>query len=1283
MPPNFSAGSASVNIVPDFSGAQRKIGEWFATMKDAKIHVDTDVDNNSIRRTTAAIASIKPSLNVDVDHKYLAKSATEAVKSLTGLADLGAMVSKVISPLALSGIAGGLISIAGAASQAGGAIALLPAGLTALAVPLAVTVIGLQGMGDAFKALASGDIEKTNEALKNLAPSARNFVTEVHSLAPAFKDLRLDIQQELFEGLGKRVKDLGTAWLPILHEGLVPIAGDLRELASNIIYTLGTTSNLNAFSETLGNVHLAFAAIAEAFAPLTQMMIDFTTVGSRFLPGIAGAFRDAADAAAEWVSHARETGQLQEIIQVAIDRIKQLAGLLLQVAGTLVAIFKPAIASGVDLIDLLTKIFQGFNHVLSLDTGQSALKTFFEGIATALNALYPAIVSLFEVFVTKLLPAFGQLAANLAPVVNGLLVAFSSLLNALVPVLPILSDAIVVLYSAMTPLIPVFTEIITAILPVLAKLMSEIGPIISEVAEEIGTFLGEAVRMLEPLLVQLADAFIQCLDAILPIIPPILSLVKELLPPLITVLEAVIPVIVQLVETVAPFVAQLVEALMPAIKLVADIIAWAFKEIIGPVLTFVINTIVKPLLDLFIAEINLLTDVVKFTWENIIKPVWQAIADTAKWLWENILRPAWDGMKVAWDALMLGFKTAWEIWLKPTWDALAAAANWLWNNVLKPVFDFIGAAWDALMKAMRALYDNVLHPMWTIFTIAIQAVKNSFDTVVQGIRTAWEALKAIVATPINFVIEFVFNRGLFAAWNWLVDTLHLPFGKAHFNQITGPGIPTFAYGGEVDATRGGRVPGGYTGARSDSVLAKLTPQEFVIQQPVAVRTRSFLEALNAGQAEAVQAAGGWDAMGPRNGYAAGGNVQGALDFVRAQQGKPYIWGGVGPAGFDCSGLQSAITNILRGAAPNRRVGTTATFPWPGFASGFGSPYTIGATKNAFNSGVGHMAGTLDGHRAESGSGHGPMLDGIALGANAPLFGIHGWLNALAGATASSSAAIDHPWYVDLWHDLKGAKDWLMNHVLGPVANVITKFTDFPLTKAITHMPLTMVEWVWDAVKDTIAALFLQGQTRDPGDQVGIKSDISAIAQNYGWQQGSSQWNGIDFIVSKESGWNPLAQNPTSSASGLFQQIDSTWRAYRPIGVTAGHMKDARVVEQGQAGLHYISDVYKTPNSAQAYWQAHHWYDNGGWLPPGISTIFNGTGRPEPVLTANEHDALLSWNRGHHHGHDRDGWGNALGHVHFHGVDERTRNSVMDDLWHRLRVASRGGVHSTAAVYSVG
>lgn len=113
--------------------------------------------------------------------------------------------------------------------------------------------------------------------------------------------------------------------------------------------------------------------------------------------------------------------------------------------------------------------------------------------------------------------------------------------------------------------------------------------------------------------------------------------------------------------------------------------------------------------------------------------------------------------------------------------------------------------------------------------------------------------------------------------------------------------------------------------------------------------------------------------------------------------------------------------------------------------------------------------------------------------------------------------------------------------------------------------------------------------------------VRAVAGRYGWGAGP-QWDALSWLIGHESGWNPAAKNPTSSARGLFQQMESVH----------GPVPDSPAA-QAEWGLSYIAGRYGSPLGAKAFWQAHHWYDQGGWLQPGYTPVYNGTGKPELVL----------------------------------------------------------------------
>jgi hypothetical protein len=72
------------------------------------------------------------------------------------------------------------------------------------------------------------------------------------------------------------------------------------------------------------------------------------------------------------------------------------------------------------------------------------------------------------------------------------------------------------------------------------------------------------------------------------------------------------------------------------------------------------------------------------------------------------------------------------------------------------------------------------------------------------------------------------------------------------------------------------------------------------------------------------------------------------------------------------------------------------------------------------------------------------------------------------------------------------------------------------------------------------------------------------------------------IVQKESGFNPKAQNKRSTAHGLFQFLDSTWKG-------TGIEKTDDPTQQVIAGLKYIENRYKKPSKALEHHIKNNWY----------------------------------------------------------------------------------------------
>ncbi|MBB3040152.1 transglycosylase SLT domain-containing protein [Hoyosella altamirensis] len=349
--------------------------------------------------------------------------------------------------------------------------------------------------------------------------------------------------------------------------------------------------------------------------------------------------------------------------------------------------------------------------------------------------------------------------------------------------------------------------------------------------------------------------------------------------------------------------------------------------------------------------------------------------------------------------------------------------------------------------------------------------------------------------------------------------------------------------------------------------------------------------------------------------ATGGSVDAALDrvknFMRGEHGKPYQYGGVGNPSWDCSGLWSGIVHVINGrpATSGRLFTTESDFDAMGWRPGLNGQVAIGISRGGGGPNS-HMAGTVDGVNAESGGSHGVQWGGAAIGADHSSFNIHYHLPEVGGEFVSGGGGGGGSSPGAFRRMIAGMFDAIVN----PIGRMIPDFGDTlpaQLPKAFYEESRSKVrDWILGQAGDGDTGGIVTGSVDGP-----VREVVNQAFAEHGWHEGA-QWDAVDYIVTRESGWNPNAQNPSSSAYGLFQFLDQTWG-------TVGGRKTSDPYEQGVYGARYMAQRYGDPVSARRFWEANNYYDQGG-LAKHIGMMLKNTNLPEQVLSPEQTAAFQSW-----------------------------------------------------------
>ena len=536
-----------------------------------------------------------------------------------------------------------------------------------------------------------------------------------------------------------------------------------------------------------------------------------------------------------------------------------------------------------------------------------------------------------------------------------------------------------------------------------------------------------------------------------------------------------------------------------------------------------------------------------YMWENVLKPVFEAIGAIVKWLWEYIIKPYFTFIigiyKTLWEIIQWG----WSI-IGPIFELFGAVVKALWENVLGPIFGWIGDRFGELGDAIGVVWRQYIEPILDRFGLGADDLSRIWNGAIDAIGGAWERLQELIKAPMRFIVETVINKGFVAGFNTLAEffgtTPIKPLSLSFLNSKPANNAPTKGSGsyGQGSHGVGGYATGGYTGPGTKYQPAGIVhADEYVIRKESTnkIRSKYGLQVL-----DYVNRYGELPGMG---GYASGGLVGHSMVYkqlgawVRANLPGKVITSDYRPGAITALGN---VSNHGRGLAVD--IGPPDMAAFNEIKAKFGK-----SILQLFYSPAGGNQ-VLNGKNWNS--------DPVTRSNHWDH--IHWAMKSMAPGGALGGGG--------------GFLDWFSN----PIAYLQDKIAGF--TKSLTNSPMT--------------------------------SFVTAVPR---------------MILG-------MAKEKISDLVGLSEPEDKNGApGFAHGGLVPGLQHNGTMM-----------------------------YDNGGYLPPGITQVVNMTGKPEPVFTASQFDGMKGGGSG------RPALIDHLD-VDLHGSDVTAGDLVSEIMYQVERVAHGG------------
>lgn len=323
---------------------------------------------------------------------------------------------------------------------------------------------------------------------------------------------------------------------------------------------------------------------------------------------------------------------------------------------------------------------------------------------------------------------------------------------------------------------------------------------------------------------------------------------------------------------------------------------------------------------------------------------------------------------------------------------------------------------------------------------------------------------------------------------------------------------------------------------------------------------------------AVPTTGGGTSGASATGTNGGATAAQVIGYAEQQLGDPYVWGGTGPNGWDCSGLtqwafRQAGVKIPRVASAQQKIG---------------KPVDTDKTQPGdllFN---GNPA-----HHVVMAIGGGKIIEAPRTGLNVRIrsfkpgeftnarriLGSVGNMNSLSNSSTDSATTLG---------DTAGNSGGDIGGVYGGTSELeaIMSALGGGVSAGSTGLSSQTSSSSSATTSTTSSAKSPTSNKRKD-----LQNYAKSLLQKYGW---TSQWNDFNALEMSEAGWNPTATNPSSGAYGLAQALPAS--KYN----SAGSDWKTNGGTQLRWMMDYIKERYGSPAKAWSFHQRNNWYDKGAW-----------------------------------------------------------------------------------------